>query len=91
MYRAGYCAQQGEQIMVQDTNLKWNAFKANFRKAYLVFSNGTKCKVSICNECLESPNLKNIFDSVIGDGSQAGEVQIEMFNSLGTPVSIVEI
>ena len=85
-YTIGYCPQCGAQIMVQDTNGRWNSFKRNYRQLDMVFENGQKSRTIICATCAQAPNAQVLIDSILAPNSQAGEMAIAMIRPLGLPV-----
>lgn len=49
----GKCPYCRKQIMVCDTDGKFKTFKANYRQAYLTYSDAPKRKIALCVDCLE--------------------------------------
>lgn len=70
-YKIGYCPQCDGQIMVQDTNGRWNSFKPTFRQAYLLFDDGFRVKTTICSTCIENPDYQKLMDSIVSADSEA--------------------
>lgn len=71
-YKIGHCAQCATQVMVQDSDGRWNSFKSNFRNADLEFIDGHVVRVPLCVSCLESPDFEKIMDALLHDESEAG-------------------
>lgn len=89
-YRIGYCPQCEKPIMVQDSDLRWNSQRPNFRKAYMVFSNGVNAKINMSADCLAAPDVAAVYAAVLATGSQAGSpALITYLDSLGMPTKII--
>lgn len=90
-YRIGYCPQTGEQIMVQDTNGDWNAFKSNFRHGLLVFADGTKMTANLSATALSAPDFATIERELSDRSSEIYSAELAAwFTAKGTPVSFKE-
>ena len=76
-YKVGHCPQCGIQVMVQDTNGRWNSFKSNYRQADLYFEDGHRVRTVICEDCLENPDFQKIMDSLLHKDSQAGSDKVK--------------
>ncbi len=71
-YKVGYCCQCQAQIMVQDSDGKWNTFKPNWRQANLEFDDGHQVSVPLCAGCLENIDFAKIMEALTHQDSQAG-------------------
>lgn len=90
-YRLGHCPQCGAQIVIQDTNRRWNSFKKNYRLADLIFDDGHRCRTAICNSCLENPNFEKLIQSITCETSQACNEKVKTFlKSKNIPIGIQE-
>lgn len=86
-YKVGFCPCCDHQIMVQDTNGRWNSFRPNFRQADLIFSTGQKVRTILCKGCLDETDLQKFVDSILHKDSEACDEGVKnLIQSLGTPV-----
>lgn len=90
-YRVGYCPQCGDQILVRDTDRKWNSIKKNYRKADIHMGDGTRISIPICSRCLAAPDLNVLMASLVAEGSVAGNKKtMDLLKTKGAPVKIQE-
>lgn len=88
-YKVGHCPQCDGQIMVQDTNGQWNSFKPSFRQADLHFKDGHRIRTTICEKCLQNPDLEKLMDAITCEESEACDGNIkEEIKSRGLPISL---
>lgn len=86
-YRVGYCPQCGTQIMVQNTDGRWNSWKKNFRQGNIIFGNGTRVRTIICDQCLNTPDLDKLVESITDRQSDACVESVALkIKSLGAPL-----
>ncbi len=78
--------------MTQDVDGRWVGFKYNHRSAYLYFTDGHKCMINICEDCLAAPNLSDLLTAICAPGSTAGSDEVlRRLQEKGVPVSIEEV
>lgn len=90
-YKVGFCPCCDCQIMVRDSDGRWNSFKTCFRQANLIFEDGHKVRTIICSDCLGSPDLEGIMNAITCAESLAcSDDAKKILKAKGTPVSIEE-
>lgn len=91
MYRVGFCPSCDEQIMVRNTDGRWNSFKSIYAQAHLVFGGGIKVRTIICKNCLGNSNidLVQLKNAIVDDSSEATTAKMkEYISSLGAPIGL---
>lgn len=69
-YKIGHCPCCSNKIMVQDSNGAWNTYKPNFRQADIYFSDGSKMRTILCEDCLEE-DLGKFMEAILSHDSEA--------------------
>lgn len=88
-YHLGHCPLCKSQIMVQDSNRKWNSFKPNFRQVDLTFADGHRVRTILCSDCFaKEPDFEKLMESITCHHSEAcHSKRKERIKARGMPVS----
>lgn len=91
-YQVGKCAQCETQIMVRDSDGRFNSFKPNYKQIDVIFGCGHKMRVPVCSACAASPDYQVIIDAVTHDESNACDHDTkEALKKRGKPVCNAEV